>query len=111
MKEKTIIQISKMKKQTIGIEIEMNRISRERAANIAAEFFGTNRSEFTDSTNSYMTWSAWENNNREWKFQRDTSIQGRDEEKCELVTPLRKAGARSSPSRGQIIAGQLTLNF
>ena len=116
MKEKTAIQISKMKKQTIGVEIEMNRISREKASKIAAEFFGTDRSEFTNSTNSYMTWSAWDEDNREWKFQRDTSIKGKDEEKCELVTPvlqyndikmlqellriLRKSGARSSPSRG-----------
>lgn len=53
---------------------------------------------------------------RVWKFQRDVSIYGPDAEKCELVTPiltyddietlqeiirlLRKAGAKSGPSRG-----------
>lgn len=114
MKEKTAAQIANMKKQTIGVEVEMNSITRKKAAKIAADFFKTGRSEFTDC--GYMTWSAWDNQGREWKFQRDTSINGREDEKCELVTPilhyedietlqallrvLRKAGAKSSPSRG-----------
>ena len=116
MTEKTATQVANMKKQTIGVEVEMNGISREKAAKIAADFFKTGRSEFTAQRNSYMTWSAWDAQGREWKFQRDVSIAGNDEEKCELVTPilnyedietlqallraLRKAGAKSSPSRG-----------
>ena len=37
MNEKTKIQIEEMKKQTIGVEVEMNNIDRSRAAKVAAE--------------------------------------------------------------------------
>ena len=116
MKEKTAAQVEKMKQQTIGVEVEMNNITRRKAAKLAAEFFGTGIYRDTATRNDYMTWSAWDSQNREWKFQRDVSIAGKDSEKCELVTPilhyedietlqnllrvLRKAGAMSSPSRG-----------
>lgn len=116
MNEKTRAQIEAMKNQTIGVEIEMNNITREKAARKAAEFFGTGRYGNTAGRNGYYTWSAWDAQGREWKFQRDSSIEGPDAEKCELVTPilvygdiemlqklvrlLRKAGAKSSPSRG-----------
>lgn len=94
----------------------MNSIGREKAARIAAAFFGTHRYENTAGRNGYNTWSAWDANGREWKFQRDISIAGTDSEKCELVTPiltysdietlqelirqLRHAGAKSDASRG-----------
>ena len=116
MNEKTRAQIEAMKNQTIGVEIEMNNITREKAAKKAAEFFGTGRYEYTAGRNGYFAWSAWDAQGREWKFQRDVSIEGPDSQKCELVTPiliyddiemlqklvrlLRKAGAKSSPSRG-----------
>ena len=47
MNEKTARQIEEMKKQTIGVEVEMNSITREKAAKIAAEFFGTGRYQNT----------------------------------------------------------------
>ena len=47
MNEKTAQQIARMKEQTIGVEVEMNHITREKAARIAADFFGTNRYENT----------------------------------------------------------------
>lgn len=116
MKETTRIQIEEMKKQTIGVEIEMNSISRDKAAKVAAEFFGTRRHQNTANRNGYCTWSAWDADGREWKFQKDVSIAGPDNEKCELVTPilryediptlqelvrrLRKAGAKSDYTRG-----------
>ena len=116
MNEKTRTQIEEMKKQTIGVEVEMNNIDRSRAAKVAAEFFGTGRFENTAGRNGYSTWSAWDANGREWKFQKDVSIAGPDEQKCELVTPiltygdietlqelcrqLRHAGAKSDASRG-----------
>ena len=116
MNEKTARQIEKMKKQTIGVEVEMNSITREKAAKIAAEFFGTGRYQNTAFRNGYSTWSAWDADGREWKFQKDVSIHGPDSEKCELVTPiltysdietlqelirkLRKAGAKSDATRG-----------
>ena len=116
MTEKTARQIENMKAQTFGVEVEGNNITRQKAAKVAADFFGTGRYEYTASRNGYMTWSAWDAQGREWKFQRDVSISGPDDEKCELVTPiltyadmetfqellrtLRHAGMKSSPSRG-----------
>ena len=88
MTEATRIQIEDMKKQTYGVEVEMNHITRQRAAKKAAAFFGTGRCENTHSRNGYNTWSAWDGQGREWKFQKDVSIAGPDEEKCELVTPV-----------------------
>ena len=90
MNEKTAKQIENLKKQTIGVEIEMNHITRERAARLAADHFGTGRYEYTASRNGYSTWSAWDAQGREWKFQKDVSIAGCDAEKCELVTPILK---------------------
>ena len=116
MNEKLINQVKEMKKQTIGVEIEMNSITREKAAKIAAEFFNTNRYQNTARRNGYQTFSAWDGQGREWKFQKDVSIAGPNDEKCELVTPilnyedmetlqelvrlLRRAGAKSDATRG-----------
>ena len=116
MSEKTAKQIEEMKKQTIGVEAEMNNITRKDAAKVAADFFGTNRTEYTHGRNGYETYSAWDASGREWKFQKDVSIAGPDSEKCELVSPiltyadietlqdlirrLRKAGAKSDATRG-----------
>ena len=88
MNEKTARQIEEAKKQTIGVEVEMNGITRRRAAEVAAGFFGTGRYRDTAGRNGYYTWSAWDAQGREWKFQRDVSIAGPDSEKCELVTPV-----------------------
>ena len=108
--------LEEAKKQTFGVEVEMNNITREKAARLAAEFFATGRYEDTARRNGYQTWSAWDEQGREWKFQRDVSIAGPDAEKCEMVTPiltyadmenlqelirvLRKAGAKSDATRG-----------
>ena len=116
MKESTRIQIENMKNQTFGVEIEGNNITRQKAAQKAAEYFGTGRYENTARRNGYMTWSAWDSQGREWKFQKDVSIAGPDDQKCEMVTPiltyedvellqglvrvLRKAGMKSDASRG-----------
>ena len=90
MNEKMANQIAEMKKQTIGVEVEMNNITREKAASVAAKFFETNRYEYTARRNGYETWSAWDLQGREWKFQKDVSIAGPDSQKCELVTPILK---------------------
>lgn len=116
MNEKVARQIEEMKKQTIGVEVEMNNITREKAARVAARYFGTHRYENTAGRNGYSTWSAWDAQGREWKFQKDVSIAGPDSEKCEMVTPiltysdietlqelirqLRHAGAKSDATRG-----------
>ena len=88
MTERTANQIKAMKQQTIGVEVEMNSITRQKAAKVAADFFGTGRYENTAGRNGYSTWSAWDAQGREWKFQKDVSIAGPDEQKCELVTPI-----------------------
>ncbi|MBP0988389.1 MAG: amidoligase family protein, partial [Oscillospiraceae bacterium] len=88
MNANTQAQINRMKEQTIGVEVEMNGITRRAAAKLAADFFGTNRYEDTAFRNGYYTWSAWDAQGREWKFQRDVSISGPDSEKCEMVTPI-----------------------
>lgn len=116
MSERTARQVEEMKKQTIGVEVEMNNIERSRAAKVTATYFGTGRYENTASRNGYYSWSAWDSQGREWKFQRDVSIAGPDSEKCEMVTPiltyedmdtlqelirqLRHAGAKSDATRG-----------
>lgn len=116
MKESTALQIEAMKKQSFGIEIEGNHITREKAAKTAAEYFGTGRYEYTARRNGYESWSAWDGQNREWKFSKDVSIAGPDSQKCEAVSPilyyddlellqgliraLRKAGMRSDYGRG-----------
>ena len=51
MNEKTRAQIEAMKNQTIGVEVEMNNITREKAAKKAAEFFVTGRYEYTARRN------------------------------------------------------------
>ena len=116
MNEKTTKQIKEMMNQTIGVEVEMNNITRTKAAQIAAEFFGTHRHENTAGRNGYCIYSAWDSEGREWKFQKDVSIHGPDSEKCEMVTTiltyadmetlqelirrLRRAGAKGDATRG-----------
>ena len=56
----TQVQIEGIKNQTIGVEVEMNNITRAKAAQIAAEFFGTHRHENTAGRNGYCTFSAWD---------------------------------------------------
>lgn len=110
--------LENMKNQTIGVEVEMNNITRENAAKVAAGVFGTNSYRYTGGSHEdgYMTWSAFDAQGRKWKFSRDVSISGPEAEKCELVTPilryeditllqeviraLRKAGAKSNYRRG-----------
>ena len=115
MSERTESRTAGMKNQTVGVEVEMNSITREAAAKLAAGFFGTGRYEDTAIRNGYSAWSAWDADGREWKFQRDGSIAGPDSEKCEMVTPiltyadmetlqelirrLRGAGAKSDATR------------
>ena len=119
MNEKTMRQIEAIMNQTIGVEVEMNGITRRAAAKLAAKFFGTDRWEDSSDRNGYHAFSAWDQQGREWKFQYDSSIDGPDASKTELVTPilhyddidtlqelcrrLRKAGAKSDPTRGTAV--------
>ena len=89
MKEATRIQIENMKNQTFGVEIEGNNITRKKAAEKAAAYFGTGRSEYTAGRNGYMTWSAWPI----LTYADMELLQG-------LVRVLRKAGMKSDAGRG-----------
>ena len=64
MNARTERQITEMKNQTIGVEVEMNNIKRSKAAKVAADFFGTGRYENTAGRNGYYTWSAWPRRSR-----------------------------------------------
>ena len=115
MNERIQNQINNMKNQTIGVEIEMNNITRRKAAEKVAEFFGTTAYDAA-SQYGYYSWACKDTQGRVWKFQRDVSISGPDAEKCEMVTPilkyedietlqeivrlLRKVGAKSDATRG-----------
>ena len=57
MNDKTREQIEAMKNQTIGVEIEMNNITREKAARKVAEYFGT-RAWNAASEYGYYSWAC-----------------------------------------------------
>lgn len=88
MNEKVAEQIRQMKEQTFGVEVEMTNITRENAAKLASQYFGTGNYKYTARQNGYDTWSAWDTENREWKFQKDVSIQASMNYQTEMVTPI-----------------------
>ena len=87
MKEKIKNQIDNMKNQTIGVEIEMNSITRKKAAELVANFFGT-RAWNAASEYGYLTWACKDTSGRVWKFQKDVSIAGLDDENANGNTNL-----------------------
>lgn len=83
-----------LKNQKFGVEVEMTGISRERAAQVIAEVFGTTPS-MPDGT-GYQTRTIADEAARKWKVMRDSSItpirndggfEPLDEYKVEFVTP------------------------
>ena len=60
-----------LKDQRFGIEIEMTGVTRQRAAEIAAEYFGTS-SRYVGS--GYDTYAALDSQGRQWKFMSDARI-------------------------------------
>ena len=102
-----------MKNQTFGLEVEMNHITRDRAAEtVAAVLEG--RARHTGGT--YDAWEVTAPDGRRWKLVSDSSIAGPAAERTEFVTPicrwddlptvqaiiraLRAAGAHPDPSCG-----------
>ena len=59
-----------LKDQRFGIEIEMTGITRERAAGVAAEYFGT-AARYLGTY--YDTYTALDSQGRQWKFMSDSS--------------------------------------
>ena len=74
-----------MKTQTFGIEVEMNHISRQRAAEVIATHFGT-RVEYQGGT--YDTRLIPDTQGRKWKVVSDSSIAGPSNEHTEFVSPI-----------------------
>ena len=61
-----------MKTLHFGIEMEMTGITREKAANLMAGFFGTGRGTYEGG--AYDTYTALDNQGRTWKAMSDSSI-------------------------------------
>lgn len=85
-----------MRTQRFGIEIEMTGITRKKAAEVIAGYFGTE--SFYLGT-YYKTYGAKDRQGRTWKATYDSSIiaqkksggrtvQAADEYKCEIVSPI-----------------------
>lgn len=85
-----------LKDQRFGIEIEMTGITRQRAAEVCAEYFGT-QSSYAGSC--YNTYAALDSQGRQWQFMSDGSIEaqrwdGRSkvpangEYQTEMVSPI-----------------------
>ena len=80
-----------MKDQRWGIEIEMSGLTRQKAAEVTAEYFGTTA---TYDGGFYSAWSVLDTQGRKWKFVSDGSIHihskrpGLPAEAVELVSPI-----------------------
>lgn len=111
---KTTEFVEEMKKQTIGVEIEMAEITRCQAAKVIGTHYGT-LNTLKHLSDSYDSWTVLDNKNRTWKVSRDVSIDSSsDLRKAEVITPiltyedindlqeivraLRKQGAISNPN-------------
>lgn len=104
-----------MKSQTFGIEIEMTKISRARAAEVIARHFGTTV-RHTASADGYDCRRIADGTGRDWKVVSDCSIADISTNQTEVVSPicrwedietvqqlvreLRAAGARAHSSCG-----------
>lgn len=85
-----------MRTQRFGIEIELTGVTREDAAKVIAEYFGT---ESYYIGTYYKTYGAKDRKGREWKATFDSSIvaqkkvrrqviSAEEEYKCEIVSPI-----------------------
>lgn len=83
--------------QNFGVEIELTGITRQAAAQVIADYYGTIGARFMGTV--YKTYEAVDNKDRCWKCMRDASItpqrrvnghvvDANDEYKCEVVTPI-----------------------
>lgn len=83
-----------IKTQNFGIEIELTGITRRRAAEVIATYFGT--ANYYIGHGCYDIWGAKDWKGRIWKCERDSSIRPErkdrgiagDEYRCEVVSPI-----------------------
>lgn len=84
-----------MKNQKYGVEIELTGITREKAATVIGEYYGT-RETVNYQGGAYYTYEVKDNQGRSWKAMRDGSIRtemkngvpASDAYSCEIVTPI-----------------------
>lgn len=87
-----------LREQQFGIEIEMTGITRKRAAEITAEYFGTSARYIGEG---YSAYCAFDSQGRKWKFMSDGSIDAQRKEgrrkvhasgeyQTEMVSPICK---------------------
>lgn len=111
----TAKQIENMKKQTIGVEIEMAGITRKAAIKVIAKHFNT-EDTIEHAGGVYDRYTCKDDQGRTWQIMKDVSIRDTESKKAELVTPilhyedietlqelvraLRKRGAISNPIHG-----------
>lgn len=76
-----------MKNQTFGVEIELTGITREKASQVIADYFGTE--SFYIGT-YYDTYGAMDYKGRTWKAMSDSSIRIDGGQAVEFVTPILK---------------------
>ncbi len=115
-KNEQLSEVNKMKNQNFGVEIELTGITRKRAAEVIANYFGTT-SHY--ERGGYDTYTAADRKGRVWKIMSDSSINTEGmggEYASEVVTPilqygdisdlqeilrqLRRAGAKANSSCG-----------
>ena len=90
MKKETSEFVTRMKEQTIGVEIEMAEITRNQAVKVVAKHYGT-ESTIERLNDHYDSWACKDNKGRTWKISKDVSIQASsDLKKAELITPILK---------------------
>ena len=82
-----------MKEQKFGVEIELTGITRAKAADVIAKYFGTTK---TYDGGTYKAYSVEDRQSRTWKAMRDSSIDARTKDggmaseayQTEIVTPV-----------------------
>ena len=81
-----------MKTQTFGIEIEMNHITRGKAAQVIAACLPTDSlgdgATVRHTGGTYDTWEVRGLDGRKWKCVSDSSIAGPRDQQCEVVSPI-----------------------
>ncbi len=75
-----------MRQQTIGMELEFTGLTRQTAAQVVANVFGT-----TARTGG-RGWQASDDEGRTWNVVPDSSIRANGGEQCELVSPILRWG-------------------
>ncbi len=80
--------------QNFGIEIELTGVTRQKASEVIATYYGT--THYYIGQGCYQVWGAKDRKDRIWKCSRDSSINAQmrngrpasDEYRCEVVSPI-----------------------